>query len=313
MVTRPLQTIVLSALIALPLAALDTGSIKRSEPERRGRVWEERVEFEAPAEEGGRLLLRASNGGVSIHPQPGEKVGCVVTLRAHTADEAEARRLFDMYQVSARAADSGGVKITSQSPPHALHGTNFEVLLQVAVPQTYNLDVVTQSGDISVDEPLKGDARLTTAGGDVRASGLSGAAKIETAGGSIILGNMGGDLVAETAGGSIHVGEVQGDARLQTFGGEIVTGTVKGALKAETAGGDITVGGAGGEVAAQTAGGQIHIGATGGTVRAETAGGSIRLQSSRGRVVAETAGGSIDLLSIAGGVRASTAAGRILA
>ena len=213
----------------------------------------------------------------------------------------------------ARSVEAGGVYITSQSPPRVRHGANFRVQFQITVPQRYNLDVETQGGDITVEAPLEGEARLTTAGGDVRTSDLTGAVRIETAGGSITLGKIGSDLIARTAGGSIHVGDVKGDAILETSGGEIVTGAVAGALKAETAGGDVVVGGATGQVLARTAGGQIQIGPTGGSVRAETAGGSIRLQGARGRVVAETAGGSIDLLEVESAVRASTAAGRILA
>jgi hypothetical protein len=312
--TRQVHSFALLAfLIALPLAALDVSSVKQGTPVRRGNLWEQRSEFEAPVKEGARLVLRADNGGISIHPVPGDRVNCTVILRAYTPDEAYARRLFDKFQLSARSIETGSVYLTSQSPEHARHGANFRVQFQITIPQRYNLDVETQGGDITVDAPLDGEARLTTAGGDVRTSDLSGPVRIETAGGSINLTQIGKDLTARTAGGSIRVNDVKGDARLETSGGEIVTGAVAGTLRAETAGGDIVVGGATGQVVAQTAGGQIQIGPTGGSVRAETAGGSIRLHGARGSVVAETAGGSIDLLEVESAVRASTAAGRILA
>ena len=303
----------LAFLPVLPLAALDVSSIKQGAPVRHGNSWQQVSEFEAPVKEGARLLLRADNGTVSINPVPGDKVSCTVTLHAYTSDEAKARRLFDTFQLTARSVEAGGVYLTSQSPSRGRHGSSFRVHFQITVPQRYNLDVETQGGDITVAAPLEGEARLTTAGGDVRTSDVTGAVRIETAGGSIELGKIGRDLTARTAGGSIHTTNVQGDAALETSGGEIVTGAVAGDLKAETAGGDVVVGSATGQVQARTAGGQIQIGPTGGSVRAETAGGSIRLQSARGRVVAETAGGSIDLLEVESSVRASTAAGRILA
>jgi len=303
----------LAFLIAAPLMALDVSAVKQGALERRGRGWEQRSEFEAPVKEGARLLLRADNGAVSVRPVAGDKVNCVVILRAYTSDETEARRLFDKFQLNVRSMESGGVYLTSQSPQRARHGTNLGVRFQITVPMRFNLDVETQGGDITVDAPLEGEARLTTAGGDVRSSDITGGARIETAGGSIELGKIGSELVARTAGGSIRVGDVNGEAVLETSGGEIVTGTVAGTLKAETAGGDVVVGGATGQVVARTAGGQIQIGPAGGSVRAETAGGSIRLQGARGRVVAETAGGSIDLIEVESAVRASTAAGRILA
>jgi DUF4097 and DUF4098 domain-containing protein YvlB len=312
--TRQVHSFALLAfLMALPLAALDVSLVKQGAVVRHGNSWQQRSEFEAPVKEGARLLLQVDNGAVSIRPVPGDKVSCVVTLRAYTFDEAEARRLFDKFQLTARSVETGGVYITSESPKRARHGINFRVQFQITVPQRYNLDVETQGGDIAVEAPLEGEARLTTAGGDVRVSGLTGAGRIETAGGSITLGIIGNDVVARTAGGSIRVSDVKGDALLETSGGEIVTGTVGGALKAETAGGDVVVGGALGQVLARTAGGQIQIGPTGSSVRAETAGGSIRLHGARGRVVAETAGGSIDLLEVESAVRASTVAGRILA
>jgi DUF4097 and DUF4098 domain-containing protein YvlB len=302
-----------AVLFALPLAAVDVSSVKQGAPVKQGRSWEQRSEFEAPVKEGARLLLRADNGGVSINPASGDKVTCIVILRAYTSDEAEARGLFDKFELSARSMEAGGVYLSSQSPRRARHGSNLRVQFQITVPQRFNLDVETQGGDITVEAPLEGEARLTTAGGDVRSSDVTGAVRIETAGGSIEVGKIGGDLTARTAGGSIRVGDAKGDVILETSGGEIVTGAVAGALRAETAGGDVVVGGANGQVLARTAGGQIQIGPTGGSVRAETAGGSIRLQSARGRVVAETAGGSIDLLQVESAVRATTAAGRILA
>ena len=300
-------------LIALPLGALDVAPFKPGTPVRRERGWEQRWEFETATKEGARLLLRADGGAVDIRPEPGDKVKCVVILRVYTSDEAAAHRLFDRVELSARTLEAGGVYITSQTSGRARHGTNFGIRFQLSVPQRYNLDVETQGGDVTVQAPLQGEARLTTAGGDVRAADLSGPVRIETAGGSITLGKIGSRLEARTAGGSIHVDNVKGDANLETSGGEIVTGQVAGTLHAETAGGDVVIGGAAGEVVAQTAGGQIQIGPVGGSVRAETAGGSIRLQGARGRVVVETAGGSIDLLQLESAVKASTAAGRILA
>lgn len=300
-------------LVALPLAALDSALVKRGQVVRRGRGWEQRSEIEAPAKEGGRLLVRADGGTVDVVPAQTDKVKCVVTMRVPASSEAEAQQFFSRSQLGVHLLEAGGVYITSESPGRGRHGGNFRVRFQITVPQRYNLDVETQGGDITVEGPLAGEARLTTAGGDVRASDITGGVRIETAGGGIDLDKIGGDLSARTAGGSIHVGDAKGDALLETSGGEIVTGTVAGTVKAETAGGDVIVGGASGQVLARTAGGQIQVGPTGGSVRAETAGGSIRLQGARGRVVAETAGGSIDLLEVESAVRASTVAGRILA
>lgn len=313
MKARHLFIAIFALVCALPAAALDVSSVKQGAPVKHGRAWEQRSEFTTPVKEGARLVLRANGGAVSVNATESDKVTCIVTLRAYTSSAVEARNLFDKFQLNAQSAESGSVYLTSQSPRQARHDASLQVQFQVTVPQHFSVDVETQGGDISLGSPLNGEARLTTAGGDIHASDVTGSVRIETAGGSIDVGKTGGDLSARTAGGSIHVGDAKGDVVLETSGGEIVTGAVAGTLRAETAGGDLIVGGASGQLVARTAGGQIQIGPTEASVRAETAGGSIRLKGSRGRVVAETAGGSIDLLQIEGAVRATTADGHILA
>lgn len=307
------QFAILVCWAALPLHALDQAYVKRGTPELHGRAWVERAQFGGSVREGGRLILRADQGNVVVRTGAGNQVEGVVILRAYTGNEAEAHRVLAGYQLSARVVEGGGLYIDAQSEGRRHRNNICGADFEIHVPQHFNLDVETQGGDISLEDPLQGEAHLTTAGGDVRTSDISGQARLETAGGNITFGKMGNRVEARTSGGSIRAGDIDGDAVLETSGGQIVTGQIEGTLRAETAGGDVVIGGATGQVTATTAGGQIQIGPVSGSVRAETAGGSIRLQGARGRVVADTAGGSIDLLQLAGAVKASTSAGRILA
>jgi DUF4097 and DUF4098 domain-containing protein YvlB len=309
-----LQSAIWLWLAALPLPALGQSIVKQGTPVRHGNAsWTETYEWTAPAREGGKLILRADMGSVEITPGSGNQLEGRVVVRAYTGSEEKARRVFDAYHLSARSIEGGGVYVSGELSGSRHHDHSAGAEFDIKLPARFNLDVETQGGDIGVEGALQGEARLTTAGGDIHTTDISGPIRVETAGGGISLGNLGARAEARTAGGSIHVGNVRGDATIETSGGEIQVGQVDGTLRAETAGGDVVIAGAAGEVLAQTAGGQIQVGPTGGSVRAETAGGSIRLQGARGRVVAETAGGSIDLLQLEAGVRASTSAGRILA
>jgi len=309
-----LQSAIWLWLAALPLPALGQSIVKQGTPVRHGNAsWTETYEWTAPAREGGKLILRADMGSVEITPGSGNQLEGRLVLRVYTGSEEKARRVFDAYHLSARSIEGGGVYVSGElsGSRHRDHSAGAE--FDIKLPARFNLDVETQGGDIGVEGALQGEARLTTAGGDIHTTDISGPSRVETAGGGITMGNLGARAEARTAGGSIHVGNVRGDANIETSGGEIQVGQVDGTLRAETAGGDVVIAGAAGQVVAQTAGGQIEVGPTGGSVRAETAGGSIRLQGARGRVVAETAGGSIDLLQLEAGVRASTSEGRILA
>jgi hypothetical protein len=311
---RLLQCAIWLWLAALPLPALGQSIVKQGTPVRHGNAsWTETYEWTAPAREGGKLILRADMGSVGIAPGASNQLEGRLVLRVYTRSEEQARRVFDAYHLSARSIEGGGVYVSGELPGSRHHDRSAGAEFDIKLPARFNLDVETQGGDIGVVGALQGEARLTTAGGDIYTTDISGPIKVETAGGSITLGNLGARAEARTAGGSINIGNVRGDATIETSGGEIQVGQVDGTLRAETAGGDVVIAGAAGQVVAQTAGGQIEVGPTGGSVRAETAGGSIRLRGARGRVVAETAGGSIDLLQLEAGVRANTSAGRILA
>ena len=310
---RILQFAIVLGLAALPWPALCQSIMRQGTPVRHGNAWTETYEWNAPVREGGKLILRADMGSVEITPGSGNQLEGHAVVRVYTGSEEKARRVFDAYHLSAHSIEGGGVYVSAEFTGSRHHDGSMGAEFDIKIPAHFNLDVETKGGDINLEGPLQGEARLTTAGGDIHGADISGPIRVETAGGSIGLGNLGARAEVRTAGGSIHMGNVRGDATIETSGGTIDVGQVDGALRAETAGGDVVIAGATGQVNAETAGGQIEVGPTGGSVRAQTAGGSIRLREARGRVVADTAGGSIDLLQLEAGVRANTSAGRILA
>lgn len=290
-----------------------TIAVKRGTPERRGKSWVERSEFSVPVKPGGRLVLRTDLSSVVVKAGGLDQLECALTLRAYVGDEAAARKLFQAYQLTVRENQRDAVSVTGTLQGESLRRQPFDGLLEIKVPARFHLDLRTLVGDINLQDPVQGDVRLVTAGGEIVTRDIGGAVHAETAGGSIKLGNIGGPAAVQTAGGGIRVGNVKGDTTLETSGGEIEAGHVEGTLRAETAGGDIILAGASGAVNARTAGGQIRVGECGGAVRAQTAGGSVQVLGARQGVIVRTAGGSIDLLRIQGPVVAATVAGRILA
>jgi len=302
---------VLLGSTCLALEPADQGNVKRGEPRRQANYWEERIECSAPAREGGRLVVRADAGPLSVRPGANDRVACQVRLRCYTADEDEARRYFKEYELTLRQL-ADGVYLTGRLPQERHGRMSLGAEFEITVPLRFNLDLETKGGGIGV-EKLEGQLQAVTAGGGIHTGDVTGPVRVETAGGSIQLGNVAAPVEARTAGGSIRIGDVQGAAVLETSGGEIVAGLIQGALRAETAGGDLILRGASGPIEARTSGGQIQVGQSGGSVSAQTAGGSIRLQGAQGRVEVKTAGGSIDLLQMRNAIRAATAAGAILA
>lgn len=323
-----------AAIAVLPLHMAAQTYVQRGNIKREGRTWVETVECGAPVSEGGRLVLRADVGSVTIKTGADRQLGCQVRLRAYASDEQEARQILNSYDITVNVTNNQVVQLRGRwsaattpaaPPPPRRSGSRvappqppppgaarLKVEYEVRVPTRFNLELETRGGEISIEQ-LQGEVRAITAGGSIHTDDISGPVRAETAGGSILLGNIGSRVEARTAGGAVRVGDVQGDAILETSGGEIIAGRIAGGGRAATAGGDILLRGAGGDLTVETAGGQIRLGEVGGRVRAETAGGSIQLDAARGAVQVETAGGCITLDRIESAVRAATLAGKIRA
>jgi hypothetical protein len=314
MFVRKILWLLLMPLLSVPVfvRAQEGSNVRRGTPERHGRLWVERDGCSLPVKSGGRLVLRADLGTVTVRTCTTDEVQCAVRLTAYTPAESEARSSFQHTELTARRMGSGDAYLQLRYDETGRPMRRLGVAFDLQVPAHFNLDLETAGGAIQV-AALDGELRAVTAGGAIRTGDVTGPVRLQTAGGDIELGNIGQRLEARTAGGGIRVGNVNGDAYLETRGGEILAGMIAGTVHAETAAGNITLRAASGPAVVETAGGRIQLGECGGSVRAETAGGSIHLDGARGRVDAQTAGGSIDLLRVMSAVRAETAAGHILA
>jgi len=252
----------------------------------------------------------------------------VVRYTVHIETDAHgpaAQALLDSYSLKAKPSYSG-VEITGTLPPQAARSADaqFWVQFEVAVPRGYNVEVITEAGDITTAD-IGGTASLHTQGGNIKTGriGTTGVrdasrgrsvAKLETEGGHIQVQEVvAGDLTAITGGGHINVGNIAGDAALRTGGGHIRAGQIGGRSELDTVGGNITVAHAGSFVSVRTGGGQIDFGEVRGSVRAQTGGGGIRMMYVSGPIELESSSGSICLTRVAGALQAATSGGTITA
>lgn len=285
-------------------------AVERSSPRLIGGHWTEDVRCQVPVKAGGRLVLLADPGSVSVEPGVSGRVECLVHLSAYGSNVQVAKSCLNAYQLKAAETTDGVIIQGVSACQRNIAGTS--ATFAVKVPLKFNLDIKTLGGSIRVAE-LEGELRAQTNGGDIRTGNLLGPVRVSTAGGMIALGNIGRSVKAQTAGGNVEVGNVGSWATITTGGGEIHTGVIDGPVTAQTAGGDIVLQAVAGPVQVETMGGQIHLGECGNSVRAQTAGGNIEVAGAKGGVRAETSGGSITLLKSMSSVQAQTSAGRILA
>jgi TonB family protein len=251
----------------------------------------------------------------------------VVRYTVHIETDARgpaAQRLLDAYALKAKSIYSG-VEIIGTLPPQTARTADaqFWVQFEVAVPRGFNVEVITEAGDITTGD-IGGTASLHTQGGNIKTGRIGGAgmhdvswgrssAKLETEGGHIQVLDVVGDLTAITGGGHINVGTISGNATLRTGGGHIRAGQIGGRADLETVGGNITVAHAGNYVSVSTGGGQIDFGEVRGSVHAQTGGGGIRVMSVSGPMELESSSGSICLTRVAGALQAATGGGTITA
>ena len=321
----------LAALAAAPVLA--AGSIEREravEPTKPGdppaHVSAERTGV-LTTSEGLTLRLTTDLGSIKIIPLE-TGAAPVVRYTVHLETDARAplaQHLLDHYSLSAKSTGSG-VEINGNLPQQMTHagaaGAQFWVQFEVTIPQSYSVEVKTDTGDIETQD-IGGTAYLVTQGGIIRAGRIGTnfvravagrpVAKLETEGGHIQVLDVSGDLTAFTAGGHINARNIAGDASLHSGGGHIRAGQISGRADLQTEGGNITVGQAGSLVSVRTGGGQIDFGEVRGSVRAQTGGGGIRMMYVSGPLEVESSAGSICLTRVAGTVRAVTAGGTITA
>ena len=274
-------------------------------PPRDGR-FSETVNGVETVSPNGRLLIKA-HGGVKVQGSDDSAVHYTIVKRARADSDAEAKSLFQQYEV--RAERAGDLTIL-----RFLHGgddaTSSEVALKV--PRTLReVAVETHGGSVEATD-LAGAVKAVTGGGPMALDKISGRVVALTAGGDITLGTIGSSIQCRSAGGSITATKLSGDADIRTAGGDIDVTDVSGPLRASTAGGGIRIARAGAAVTAATAGGAIDIREAHGLVTAKNQGGPVDVGASEGAMI-ETAGGTIRLGAIAGNVRAATAVGNIQA
>jgi hypothetical protein len=156
----------------------------------------------------------------------------------------------------------------------------YDVEWNIRIPASYNVDVSTSGGGISLAD-IGGTVDARTSGGGIKTGHLGGPSTLKTSGGSILIASAKGNVVAHTSGGGITIGDATG------------------AVEAKTSGGSISLARVDGDVVARTSGGGIKIEDTTGTINASTSGGSIHATMSRqprGDSKLSTSGGGVTVL-----------------
>lgn len=298
---------VITLLCSIPLMAqAGSGAGQGTRFYRDGRSWvEETSGTMTPARN---LKVSTDCGNIHVQGGAGQTIRYVIKKRSYVSSEADARKQFERYRITAtRNSDTAVIEARWMSG----RSERFNTEITVEVPRDMSLvHLDTQGGNLGVTGTTA-RVELDTQGGNVSVADV-GSVHINTQGGNVAADAVHGDTSINSGGGNIAVGESQGKGEINTAGGNV---TVKSMAwgTVQTGGGSIEIGQSRGDLRAETGGGGIDVNEVQGKAMLQTGGGNIRLGSARGPVKASTAGGSIEMWKLYQGAQAQTGAGAITA
>lgn len=248
---------------------------------------------------GGRLTVRTDLGSIDVSSGSNNRVQVEVVREVRGNGSRE--EILNNFRLDFEQ-QGGNVTVTGKILDRHWFGrrtTPLNVRYRIRVPQTYNVDLKTTGGSVTVDD-------------------LNGEVRSQTSGGSLSFGRIQGSIWGRTSGGGVRVTEGRGAVDLKTSGGPIEIGTVQGEVNAETSGGSIDIQEVRGPVQAKTSGGSISVREVFGPIQAHTSGGNVSARISRqpeADCQLSTSGGSVTVYLPEGvnlSVEASTSAGRVV-
>ncbi|MEM1271834.1 MAG: DUF4097 family beta strand repeat-containing protein, partial [Bacteroidota bacterium] len=190
------------------------------------------------------VKLKGTGADVDVLPASGGRAKIQVYLKGKDMDRA--RRYFEDLDFEVNAERN---EITVRAENRRKGWNNWrsrggaQVYVRAEVPVSYDADVETSGGDVTVVR-LEGRAEVRTSGGDVTLGDLkSPSVSVHTSGGDIEADSIEGPTELRTSGGDIEVGMFRAD-RLDasTSGGDIdVRNADARDLRLRTSGGDITL------------------------------------------------------------------------
>lgn len=220
----------------------------------------EKIEKTYDVKSGGNLNVLSEFGAIEIQTAEQEKVEVVITKESKSKSVAAVEKMLADFELTFEHEGSD-VHIRGtfkHDQEHWWKQFNLaKIHFLITVPQQYNIDLNTASGDVSVAD-LIGDVRLKTSGGSLRFQSITGTVLGHTSGGSIEAVNITGDVQVRTSGGSIRFGAIQGFVSGRTSGGSIKGTNCNGGMDVRTSGGNIWLGGISKNVNARTSGGSIQ-------------------------------------------------------
>lgn len=281
--------------VVLPLLLLGF-YLQRSSPATP--IAEKMVDRTFNVETGGLLDIRVGDADLNIRTGNQQTARVEIWVEGRDADQAKAYFERQRFSVAQHGNTIEVLTDPQQMRSWAWNRTgNIRIWVDIQVPQTFNAEVQSSDGDISL-ATLNGRAMLRTSDGDITVENITGTqVMLRTSDGDIVTNRLDADdIQVITSDGDLTLADLKGqDILLRSSDGDITAASITGNVEVRTSDGNLDVG-------------RVH----GRTVRLQTSDGDIRAEALLGeRLDAQTSDGSIDIDLAEGELRAVTSSGSV--
>ena len=310
---------VLGACIGLSSAcSTQESSTQEIGLERDGRDHIESIRQHYEVNPGGTLTVDAELGAIHIRSSNTNKADVLVRKRFRATDTDLVRKAFSNIDVKIDQTYSG-IRIEVDRIRNIPSKRWFwqddwpdrvYVEINVMVPEEYNLDLITISGDIQTGN-IEGNVTAETLTGNITTDPIRGNLRIKSNSGNIKTSHVVGSVHTTTLTGNIEIGPVNGEVTVGSNSGRIETGTVEEDLHAKTLTGNIETGPVDGDATVSSTAGRIETGTVAGDLHAKTLTGNIETGPVDGDATVSSTAGDIKTGFVHGKLKTTTLVGNI--
>lgn len=267
---------------------------------------------------GGTLTVDAKLGAIRIRSSINDEVDVLVRKRFRATDADQVQKAFSNIEVVIEQTYNG-VRIEVdqiRSPTYTKWFWQDDwpdrvyVEINVMVPEEYNLDLITISGDIQTGK-IAGNVTAETLTGKISTGPTEGDLSIKSNGGRIVTSSVVGDVHTTTLTGNVDIGPVAGDVMIRSNSGSIETRNIDGDLHAKSLTGRIKIGPVDGDVKVYSNSGSIETDIVRGNLHAGTLSGNIEIGPVDGDATIRSNSGNIQTGSVKGYLKSTTLSGKI--
>jgi DUF4097 and DUF4098 domain-containing protein YvlB len=243
--------------------------------------------FSQPMATGTQVRVLSARGDIVVTPSPDNAAHAFVHKFTRTHSQEEANQFNN--STHPKFEQQGNIWLLDMTNGSFHEG---RVKLELQVPRTYTLSLVTNRGDIHVSE-MEATVEVQTDHGDVNAEGIKGNTVLRLHRGDATIKNIHGDLNVDGDMGDINVSDVSGTVTLNGSYRDVSLAHLSGPVRFNTSRTDLQFAKLDGELTIDR--GNLHATSLAGPLRLNTNAKDIHVESVTGEIYIEDRRGDIEL------------------